>query len=53
MASSEIRSQLPDGLPKFNKVDVIPNFESLQNNVNSNYKSHKLMINVTDEVVIL
>ena len=33
--------------------NVIPNFESLQNNVNSNYKSHKLMINMTDEVVIL
>ena len=51
--ASEVRSQLPDGMPKFNKVDVIPNFESLQNNVNFNYISHKLMINVADEVVIL
>ena len=40
-------------MPDFNKADFIPNFESLQNNVNSNYKSYKLMINVTDEAVIL
>ena len=52
-SSSEVRSQLADGMPDFNKADFIPNFESLQNNVNSNYKSYKLMINVTDEAVIL
>ena len=52
-SSSEVRSQLADGMPDFNKADFIPNFESLQNNVNSNYKSYKFMINVTDEAVIL